>query len=101
MSGAGVAPWVRGCVFPIGFGMTPPILTPPHLSHSPPRPSDAIFAALRELSGPSGHSVSAAEGLQRCVAKGFTPLQFQAALQEYEQLNVLQLNAARSRITFV
>ncbi|XP_031465949.1 DNA replication licensing factor MCM7 [Phasianus colchicus] len=67
----------------------------------PPRPSDAIFAALRELSGPSGRSVSAAEGLQRCVAKGFTPLQFQAALQEYEQLNVLQLNAARSRITFV
>uniref|UniRef100_A0A803XPQ4 Uncharacterized protein n=1 Tax=Meleagris gallopavo TaxID=9103 RepID=A0A803XPQ4_MELGA len=89
---------------PWDLGRRPPTLTPspPPLSpRSPPRPSDAIFAALRELSGPSGRSVSAAEGLQRCVAKGFTPLQFHAALQEYEQLNVLQLNAARSRITFV
>ena len=68
---------------------------------SPPRAPDAIFAALREQCGSAARSVGTAEALQRCVAKGFTPAQFQAALQELEQLNVLQLNAARSRITFV
>lgn len=67
----------------------------------PPRAPDAIFAALREQCGSAARSVGTAEALQRCVAKGFTPAQFQAALQELEQLNVLQLNAARSRITFV
>ena len=63
------------------------------------RPADAIFAAVRELAG--GRAVPYAEALQRCLAKGFTPAQVQAALQEYEELNVLQVNPARTRITFV
>lgn len=67
----------------------------------PPRPSDAIFAALRELAGPGGRSLRLAEALPRCLAKGFTPGQVQEALDEYEELNVLQVNAARTRITFV
>ncbi|NXA21285.1 MCM7 factor, partial [Ibidorhyncha struthersii] len=57
------------------------------------RPSDAIFAAVRELAG--GRAVAYAEALQRCVAKGFTPAQVQAALREYEELDVLHVNAAR------
>ncbi|XP_035169901.1 DNA replication licensing factor MCM7-like, partial [Oxyura jamaicensis] len=67
----------------------------------PPRPSDAIFAALRELAGPGGRSLRLAEALPRCLAKGFTPGQVQEALDEYEELNVLQVNAARTRVTFV
>ncbi|XP_059691202.1 DNA replication licensing factor MCM7 isoform X1 [Gavia stellata] len=65
------------------------------------RPSDAIFAAVRELAGGRDRAVPYAEALQRCLAKGFTPAQVQAALQEYEELNVLQVNPARTCITFV
>ncbi|NXX77754.1 MCM7 factor, partial [Urocolius indicus] len=72
-----------------------------------PRPADAIYSLLRELGasrapGPTpGRVLPYAEALQRCLAKGFTPAQLQEALQEYQQLNVLQLNAAGTRITFV
>uniref|UniRef100_A0A8C8BUU7 DNA replication licensing factor MCM7 n=1 Tax=Otus sunia TaxID=257818 RepID=A0A8C8BUU7_9STRI len=65
------------------------------------RPADAIFAAVRELAGGRGRAVPYAEALQRCLAKGFTPAQVQAALHEYEELDVLQVNPARTRITFV
>ncbi|NXF93925.1 MCM7 factor, partial [Eubucco bourcierii] len=66
------------------------------------RPADAIFAALRELgAGGVPRKVPHAEALQRCLAKGFTAAQLEEALQELEELNVLQLNAARSRITFL
>ncbi|NXS53813.1 MCM7 factor, partial [Brachypteracias leptosomus] len=79
---------------------------PPPTPPCPPRaqrPSDAIFAALRELpgAGSRGGTVPLAQALQRCLAKGFTPAQVEAALQEYEELNVLQVNPARTRITFV
>ncbi|XP_064357169.1 DNA replication licensing factor MCM7 [Dromaius novaehollandiae] len=65
------------------------------------RPADAIFAAVRELAGGQGRAVRYAEALQRCLAKGFTAAQVAAALAEYEELNVLQVNPARTRITFV
>ena len=38
---------------------------------------------------------------QRCLAKGFTPDQFDACLGEYEDLNVWQINSNRTKITFV
>lgn len=63
---------------------------------------------MRELAteGVAGRSgaggvVRMAEAEQRCVSRGFTPAQFQEALEEYEELNVWQINQARSRITFV
>ncbi|XP_026081587.1 DNA replication licensing factor mcm7-like [Carassius auratus] len=66
------------------------------------RPADVIFSLLRELAGEGVvRSVRVAEAEQRCVSRGFTPAQFQAALDEYEELNVWQINQARSRITFV
>uniref|UniRef100_A0A8C3F4A0 MCM AAA-lid domain-containing protein n=1 Tax=Chrysemys picta bellii TaxID=8478 RepID=A0A8C3F4A0_CHRPI len=66
------------------------------------RAADVIFAAVRELAGGvGGRAVRYAEAEQRCVSKGFTPAQFQAALDEYEELNVWQVNQARTRITFV
>uniref|UniRef100_A0A452H6D0 DNA replication licensing factor MCM7 n=1 Tax=Gopherus agassizii TaxID=38772 RepID=A0A452H6D0_9SAUR len=68
----------------------------------PQRAADVIFATVRELvGGAGGRSVRYAEAEQRCVSKGFTPAQFQAALDEYEELNVWQVNQARTRITFV
>lgn len=72
------------------------------------RPSDVIFSLVRELAteGVGGRSaaggvVRMAEAEQRCVSRGFTPAQFQEALEEYEELNVWQINQARSRVTFV
>uniref|UniRef100_A0A8K9X6B9 DNA replication licensing factor MCM7 n=1 Tax=Oncorhynchus mykiss TaxID=8022 RepID=A0A8K9X6B9_ONCMY len=72
------------------------------------RPADVIFSLLRELAtegvkgrGGSGGLVRMAEAEQRCVSRGFTPAQFQEALEEYEELNVWQVNQARTRITFV
>jgi len=37
----------------------------------------------------------------RCLTKGFTPAQFDETIEEYEDLNVWQVNAARTKITFI
>ncbi|XP_029437746.1 DNA replication licensing factor MCM7 isoform X2 [Rhinatrema bivittatum] len=66
------------------------------------RPADVIFATIREMVPEKGaRSVKFAEAEQRCVSKGFTPAQFEAALEEYEDLNVWQVNQARTKITFI
>ncbi|XP_074023945.1 DNA replication licensing factor MCM7, partial [Numenius arquata] len=65
------------------------------------RPADAIFGVIRELGGSRGTPVPYGLALQRCLAKGFTPAQVQDALSQYQELDVLQVNAARTRITFV
>uniref|UniRef100_A0A8D3D4B3 DNA helicase n=1 Tax=Scophthalmus maximus TaxID=52904 RepID=A0A8D3D4B3_SCOMX len=72
------------------------------------RPADVIFSLVRELAtegvvgrGGAGGLVRMSEAEQRCVSRGFTPAQFQEALEEYEELNVWQVNQARTRITFV
>ncbi|XP_045397356.1 DNA replication licensing factor MCM7 [Lemur catta] len=64
------------------------------------RPADVIFATVRELVS-EGRSVRFSEAEQRCISRGFTPAQFQAALDEYEELNVWQVNTSKTRITFV
>ncbi|NXM84722.1 MCM7 factor, partial [Oenanthe oenanthe] len=66
-----------------------------------PRPSEAIFGVLRELGGPGGRSVPLPQALAVLGARGFTPAQVSAALAEYEGLDVLQVNPARTMITFV
>ncbi|NWI90096.1 MCM7 factor, partial [Pitta sordida] len=65
------------------------------------RPSEAIFGILRDLGGPGGGSVSLPEALGLLGTRGFTPAQVTAALDEYEGLNILQVNPARTKITFV
>ncbi|KAM8794232.1 DNA replication licensing factor MCM7 [Eudromia elegans] len=66
-----------------------------------PRPAEGVFAALRELAGGPGGSVRLRDALQRCLARGFTPAQVRAALAEYEELNVLHVDAAGTRVTFL
>lgn len=67
------------------------------------RPADVIFSLVRELvsEGRKARAVRMADAEHRCVSRGFTPAQFNAALQEYEELNVWQINNTRTRITFV
>ncbi|XP_078057032.1 DNA replication licensing factor MCM7 [Mustelus asterias] len=66
------------------------------------RPADMIFATIREMvADREVRVVKYSEAEQRCISKGFTPAQVEAALEEYEELNIWQVNQARSKITFV
>ncbi|KAL5475357.1 hypothetical protein EMCRGX_G025158 [Ephydatia muelleri] len=62
-------------------------------------PVDAIYSIIREMSDPD--TVRFDEARQRILAKGFTPDQFEQCLDEYQRLNVWQVNQSRTRITFV
>ncbi|NWV30125.1 MCM7 factor, partial [Origma solitaria] len=73
----------------------------PETAQKAPRASEAIFGLLRELGGPGGRSLPLPHALQVLGARGFTPAQVSAALDEYEALNVIQVNPARTRVTFV
>ncbi|NXI25869.1 MCM7 factor, partial [Sterrhoptilus dennistouni] len=66
-----------------------------------PRPSEAILGVLRELLGPGGRSVPLPQALQVLGARGFTPGQVSLALEEYQGLDVLQVNPAGTTVTFV
>ncbi|NWV32814.1 MCM7 factor, partial [Grantiella picta] len=66
-----------------------------------PRPSEAIFGILRDLGMPGGRWLPLPHALQVLGAKGFTRKQVEEALEEYESLNVIQVNPGRTKITFV
>uniref|UniRef100_A0A336MAI7 DNA replication licensing factor MCM7 n=2 Tax=Culicoides sonorensis TaxID=179676 RepID=A0A336MAI7_CULSO len=65
-----------------------------------PNTSDKIFALVRELAGQS-KTVKVSEVMDRCTTKGFKPDQVDACLEEYEELNVWQVNQTRTKITFI
>lgn len=65
-----------------------------------PNTSDKIFALVRELAGTS-KTVKMSEIMDRCISKGFKPDQVDICIEEYEELNVWQVNQARTRITFI
>ena len=77
----------------------------PRTSCRQQRPTDAIFQIIRDMAPSDGTdavaSVRIADARQRCVAKGYTPDQFDEAVEEYESLNVWLLNAAKTRLTFI
>lgn len=59
-----------------------------------------IYGIIRDLMPESG-VLKYSELEPVCLAKGFTTNHLERCLDEYEQLNVLQVNAARTKITFV
>ncbi|KAF6206741.1 hypothetical protein GE061_017977, partial [Apolygus lucorum] len=61
---------------------------------------DRIFSIIRELAGGS-QTVRLAEVREACSTKGFQAGQVEECLEEYEQLNVWQVNQARTTLTFV
>ncbi|XP_067668425.1 DNA replication licensing factor mcm7-like [Haliotis asinina] len=64
--------------------------------------TDQIFAVIREMAPAKGvKSVKVSDILEQCTSKGFKPDQVDACIDEYEELNVWQVNNARSRLTFV
>ncbi|XP_055612968.1 DNA replication licensing factor Mcm7 [Uranotaenia lowii] len=62
--------------------------------------SDKIFALVRELAGAS-KTVKISDVMERCTTKGYKPDQVDACIEEYEELNVWQVNQTRTTITFI
>lgn len=62
--------------------------------------SDRIFALIRELAG-SQKTVKISEVTERCITKGYKPDQVDICIEEYEELNVWQVNQTRTKITFI
>ena len=46
-------------------------------------------------------SVKVADVMEQCTSKGFKPDQVDACIEEYEELNVWQVNQAHTKITFI
>jgi len=67
---------------------------------SVPNTSDRIFAIVRELAG-SGKAVKIGDIMDRCTTKGFKPDQVDKCIDDYEELNVWQVNMGRTKITFM
>lgn len=64
--------------------------------------TDQIFAVIREMAPAKGvKSVKVSDILEQCTSKGFKPDRVDACIDEYEELNVWQVNNARTRLTFV
>ncbi|XP_064455547.1 DNA replication licensing factor mcm7-like [Ornithodoros turicata] len=64
--------------------------------------TDKIFALIRDMAAESGgKTVKMSEAVERCTSRGFRPGQVEEAIEEYEELNVWQINQARTKITFV
>lgn len=62
--------------------------------------SDKIFAIIRELFGAS-RTVKITDVMDRCTTKGFKPDQIDKCLEDYETLNVWQVNQTKTKITLV
>lgn len=62
--------------------------------------SDRIFAVIRELAG-NQKTVKFSEVMDRCTTKGYKPDQVDICIEEYEELNVWQVNQTRTKITFI
>ncbi|XP_033226827.1 DNA replication licensing factor Mcm7 [Belonocnema kinseyi] len=66
----------------------------------PNQTSNRIYTLIRELAGDK-KSVKVSDILERCTSKGFKPDQINDFIEEYEELNVWQVNQARTQITFL
>lgn len=62
--------------------------------------ANRIFQVIRELAGDS-KTIKVPDILQRCTNKGFKPDEIDNCIEEYEELNVWQVNQARTKVTFL
>ncbi|XP_033100324.1 DNA replication licensing factor mcm7-A-like [Anneissia japonica] len=66
------------------------------------RSEDVIFGILRDMATEKKTKrIKYTDASASCLAKGFTPDQFEEALEAYEELNIWQINNAKTTITFV
>ena len=62
-----------------------------------------LFLEIREMlpPAPAAPTIKMADARNRAIARGFTNDQFEEAVEEYEELDVFTVNAARTRLTVV
>lgn len=65
-----------------------------------PKLSGKIFALIRDLAGDS-KVVKVSDVMDRCANRGYAPNQVDKCIEEYEELNVWQINQTRTKITFI
>lgn len=46
-------------------------------------------------------TVKITEVIEKCATKGYNPDQVDACIEEYEELNVWQVNQTRTKLTFI
>ncbi|KAI4484932.1 hypothetical protein M0802_012940 [Mischocyttarus mexicanus] len=63
-------------------------------------PIDRIYYLILELAG-GNKTVKVSDILERCTSKGFKPDQVNECIEEYERLDVWQVNQTRRQITFI
>lgn len=65
--------------------------------------ADKIYILIKEVMEQTGtrHSTKISDIMDRCTTKGFKPDQVDKCIDDYEQLNVWQVNQARTHITLV
>ena len=64
--------------------------------------TDQIFQAIRDMASDVGtRTIKMADVMERCTAKGYKPDHIDACIEEYEELNVWQVNQRREKITFL
>lgn len=71
--------------------------------HSINSSADKIYNVIKELMKHSGSrgSIKISEIMEQCTTKGYKPDQIDKCIDDYEQLNVWQVNQARTHITLV
>jgi DNA replication licensing factor MCM7 len=65
----------------------------------PQTTTDKIYAFIRDIA--DGKTLKIQDVRERCTNKGFKPDQIDKCIEEYEELNVWQVNQAKTKITFV
>ncbi|XP_074657741.1 DNA replication licensing factor mcm7-like [Tubulanus polymorphus] len=64
--------------------------------------TDQIFGTIREMAPLTGNrTLKMVDIVERCISKGYKPDQVQECIEEYEELNVWQVNQAKSKLVFV
>lgn len=65
-----------------------------------PNASDKIYAIICDTAG-DRKAVRMNAIMDRCTAKGYKPDQVEKCIDEYEKLNVWQVNQTRTNVTFI
>ncbi|XP_044751759.1 DNA replication licensing factor Mcm7 [Coccinella septempunctata] len=71
-----------------------------HKGFRPPSVNEKIFSIIRELAGES-NTVKISDIMEKCVSRGYTDQQIETCIDEYEELNVWQVNQSKTKITFI
>ncbi|XP_045472033.1 DNA replication licensing factor Mcm7 [Harmonia axyridis] len=71
-----------------------------HKGFRPPSVNEKIFSIIRELAGES-NTVKISDIMEKCVSRGYSDQQIETCIDEYEELNVWQVNQSKTKITFI